>query len=426
MPKITKRFVDTLEPGPRKAFYWDDTLKGLGVCVTAASPRYPLGRRTYVVQYRVRGSGRSRRLTLGATNVLSAYQARERAFRALAEAATGNDPSPPREDDGEPEPEVPTLRSFAAHYLREHAQRAKKSWAADQDYLDRLILPALGDRLLEEIAREDVERIHQKVGACTPVQANRVLALVSVIFSKAVEWKVLSAGHENPTVHVTPFPEQKRRRFLSIEELMRLGKVLEQLEAETGKWKGPRNIADRLDSVALIRLSILTACRKSELTKLRKDEIDREWNVLRLTESKTGPKVVELPSPALAVLDRVEERSDNKGSLYVFPGRDPSKPRGEPRRLWDHARKRAGIEDVHLHDLRRTYASLAANVNVPPPVLQGLLGHTKYETTEVYVQLFDRKRATSAQRVASLAEAVLEGRPDAEVIELRQKHEDSA
>jgi integrase len=93
--------------------------------------------------------------------------------------------------------------------------------------------------------------------------------------------------------------------------------------------------------------------------------------------------------------------------------------------VWDLARKRAGIEDVHLHDLRRTYASLAANVNVPPAVLQGLLGHAKYETTEGYVQLFDRTKAASAERVASLAAALLEGRPDADVIKLRQRHEHS-
>ncbi len=241
---------------------------------------------------------------------------------------------------------------------------------------------------------------------------------MSVILSKAIRWGVLPAAHPNPAGNVAPYPEQRRRRFLSMEELMRLGEVLEQLDAETQDWRSPGNVADRLNSIAIIRLAMFTACRKSELTKLRKDEVDREWSVLRLIDSKTGPKIVELPSPALAILDRVDARGDNAGSPYVFPGRDASRPRGEPRRLWNRARERAGIADVHLHDIRRTYASIAANMNVPPAALQGLLGHTKYETTEGYVQLFDTTRRMSAERVPSHTAAVLEGRPGAEIVDL--------
>jgi integrase len=363
MPKIAKRFVDSLQAGASKTFHWDDALKGFGVCVSPESRRNPNGRKSYVVQYRIRGSRHSHRMTLGSTSLLSPHQARDRALKVLGQAAAGEDPAPRREDEPESEPEVPTLRSFAARYMREHAKRRKKkrSWVQDQYYLDRLILPALGDQPLEEIAREKVAVLHEKIGARTPYQANRVLALLSVMFSKAIEWKLLPAGHEKPTAYITPFRERKRRRFLSIEELTRLGRVLEELESETGDWKNPLNIADRLDSIALIRLSIFTGCRKSELTKLCKNEIDRERNVLRLMDSKTGPKIVELPSPAMRILDTVSARHDKTASPYVFPGRDPSKPRGEPRRLWNLTRERAEIEDIRLHDLRRAR---------PPPHLR--------------------------------------------------------
>ena len=92
----------------------------------------------------------------------------------------------------------------------------------------------------------------------------------------------------------------------------------------------------------------------------------------------------------------------------MFPSRDPSKPRGEPRRLWNEARERAKIPDVTLHDIRRTYASIATSVNVPPAVLQGLLGHTKYETTQGYVQLFDRNKAGAAENVATALAELLD------------------
>ncbi len=419
MPKITKRFLDSLTPCSTKTFYWDDSLKGFGVCVTPASRRSPAGRKSYVLQFRVRGSIRSRRTVIGPVSVLTPYEARDRALEALATAASGADPVPSQVQKVALESEIFTLRVFATRYMTEHAKRTKKvsSCALDQDYLDRLILPVLGEYPLEKIAREDVAKLHQEIGSRTPYQANRVLALLSVMFTKAAEWGLLPLNHQKPTSTVTCFREHKRRRFLSTEELGRLGSVLHELETATTDWKHSRNIADRLDSIALIRLFVFTGCRKTELTKLRWDEVDRSQRVLRLIDSKTGPKNVELPSPALQILDGVAGRHNAADSPYVFPGRNPMVPRGEARKLWDLVRKKSKFDNVCLHDLRRTYASLAANSNVPPAVLQGLLGHAKYETTQGYVQLFDRTKATSAERVANLAAALLEGKPDADVVE---------
>ena len=106
-------------------------------------------------------------------------------------------------------------------------------------------------------------------------------------------------------------------------------------------------------------------------------------------------------------------------SEWIFPGRDSSVHRSEPRRIWHLVRERAGVPDVTIHDIRRTYASLAANANTPPKALQSLLGHARYSTTEKYVQLFDETESRSARRVASLAAAALSGASDADVVPIR-------
>ena len=168
------------------------------------------------------------------------------------------------------------------------------------------------------------------------------------------------------------------------------------------EWGNQNFSRDRRDAIAIIRLIFFTGCRKMEIVSLRKSYIDREWKKLRLPDSKGGPKDIALSSHALVVLDAVEARGDNAGSEWVFPGRDGSVHRSEPRRIWQLIRERAGIPDVTIHDIRRTYASMAANSNTPPSILQGLLGHARFSTTEKYVQPFDRARDQSAERISSL------------------------
>ena len=422
MPKLTQRYVDSLEPKATRWVAWDDSLKGFGVRIQ------PSGRKSFVATYRPLATGKFTWLTLGSQTILSAVEARKRAGSALAQVAAGQDPAEPRRvaATSEPEPRTHrlTLAQFAPIYLRDHAQKEKKprSVEADRYNLDRFVLPALGNRTLEELSTVDIASLHAQIGTRTPVQANRVLALISVMFSKALEWKILPKEHENPAAQVSPYSETSRQRFLSHDELARVGDTLRELEQEADHppgWANPNFARDRRDSVAIIRLIFFTGCRKMEIVALKKSYIDREWMKLRLPDSKGGPKEVSLTSHALGVLEAVMKRGDNAQSDWVFPGRDPSEHRSEPRRIWELVRERAALPDVTIHDIRRTYASLAANANTPPKVLQDLLGHARSSTTEKYVQLFDRSRDKSAERIAGLAAAALAGTPEAEVIPMR-------
>ncbi len=415
MPRLTQRQVDTIQPDPeRRITIWDDLLKGFGVRV------HPSGRKTFVVCYRPHDTRKFRWLTLGSASVLSAAEARKRAGVALAVVASGQDPADKKPSHTTPDPRLAqcdrslTIAAFAPIYMRDHARKEKKPRSAegDQSNLDRFVIPALGDRPLEQITTLEIASLHAKLGASTPVQANRVLALISVLFSKAVDWKVLPVGHGNPASEVRPYTERARKRFLNAEELARVGAALDDLEQEANsppEWGNQSFSRDRRDAIAIIRLIFFTGCRKMEIVSLRKSYIDREFGKLRLPDSKGGPKDIALPSHALAVLDAVGARGDNAGSEWVFPGRNASVHRSEPRRFWQLIRERAGVPDVTIHDIRRTYASMAANANTPPSVLQGLLGHARFSTTEKYVQPFDRDSDLSAERISSLTARALAG-----------------
>ena len=184
-------------------------------------------------------------------------------------------------------------------------------------------------------------------------------------------------------------------RFLSREEVRRLH---EALDAASLRGHSQHQQAD------IIRLLVLTGCRKGEVTKLRWSEVDGD--TLALADSKTGPRKVCLNPQARAVLDR-QPRGPGP---YVFPSPDsPDRPRCSDLRVWSKVRREAGIEDVRLHDLRHNFASWAVMNNVPVPVVSRLLGHSSTKMTLRYVHLADRDVRAAAERVGEAVAELLDG-----------------
>ncbi|MBI4183471.1 MAG: integrase arm-type DNA-binding domain-containing protein [Proteobacteria bacterium] len=217
--KLTKRTVGAIAPGARDVLVFDTEIKGFGVKVT------PKGRRVYLLQYS-RGN-RSRRATIGRHGDITADQARIKAERLRGAVADGRDPAAERAA----ERAVPTMAEFAGRYLTEYARPQKKprSIAEDERNLEAHVKPALGARRLNEIEAADVARLHAALGD-RPVLANRVLALLSTMFSLAEQWGLRREG-SNPCRRVHKYREAKRERFLSDAELARLGEVLKAAEA---------------------------------------------------------------------------------------------------------------------------------------------------------------------------------------------------
>jgi integrase len=370
---------------------WDATLPGFGV-------RCRTGQPTYVLKLPTGRRGQSRWLTIGQhgspwidqkgqARKLNAVLARKEAFRLLGEKNRGNDPAVARARARG----LPTLKEFSARYLEDHAVVHKKPRSVADDRANlKWILPALGKIRIDQLCVADVSSFHRSRRK-TPTNANRCLALVSHMCSMAERWGLRPPG-SNPCRGVKRYPEKGRKRFLSTAEIARLGIALDALEAE--------------DPIAVqaIRLILFTGARKNEILSLKWTEVDFERGILALGDSKSGEKPIYLNAPSKAILASLPKLS---GNSYVLPGRRTGRHLTEVRTSWEEARKRAGIEDVRLHDLRHSFASVLVSGGASLPLIGGLLGHSNPQTTHRYAHLSDDPlRAASERAGETIAEAM--------------------
>ncbi len=291
---------------------------------------------------------------------------------------------------------VPTFRDFVQGPWRLACyERCKPSTRARMDSaLDTQLLPTFGHAPLTRIAAADVLAWFDCYSAKAPGGANRTLDVLRQILNHAV-----ACGHRDgsPAGGIARNPRPLRTRFLSRTEIARLH---ETLSAHRGRGSG-RQQAD------IIRLLLLTGCRKGELVELRWTEVSEA--TLRLRDGKTGPRVVYLNDQA----QRILARQSRTGSPFVFPSlKDSSMPRSPELSLWRKVRREAGIEDVRLHDLRHTFASHAVMQGVPLPVVSRLLGHSGCRMTLRYAHTGDRETGAAAERVGLAVASALGGSTD--------------
>ena len=363
MPKITKRLVEAAKPQDKDYIICDDDLAGFAVRVL------PSGRRSYIVQYRI--SNRYRRMSLGAHGVLTPEKARRMAFKVLAAVKEGEDPAGERSRARK----ACTVKELAERFDQEHISvRLKPGTATEyRRNLRRFILPALGRLKVADVTRADVAKFHHDLRHI-PYQANRNLEVISKMFSMAEMWGMRPDG-SNPRLHIKKYPEEKRERYLSQKELSDLGSVLNEAE-EMG--------VDDIYAISAIRLLIFTGCRLNEIMSLKWTEVDFANTCLRLSDSKTGARVVHLGPPALDLLKNLKRQPKNP---WVICGKIPGTNRKEIQKFWRRIRKRAGIEDVRIHDLRHSFASNAVAQGMSLPMIGKLLGHTQVQTTARYAHL---------------------------------------
>lgn len=392
--KLSKRVVDALtyERKSGAQYAWDDELAGFGVRV------YPTGRKAYVVSYR--HEGRQRFFTIGRVGPMTFHEARVRALETLAAVGRGHDPGGERMAYRE----APTMADLADRFIREHAKpRRKPSTAAAYDQLlQAYVLPRFGRRKVADITRADIAGLHAELHK-VPYQANRSLAVLSKAFNLCEVWGWRPDG-SNPCRHIQRYREDKRERFLSGEEMTRLAEAIS--EAERLQTECPA-------AIAAIRLLAVTGCRSSEIKKLRWSEVDFERRCLRLGDSKTGRRTVYLNTTALEVLAGIKKVP---GNPYVIVGARSGKHLIGLSRPWFRIRERAGLPDVRLHDLRHSFASVAAASGLSLPMIGKLLGHTQPVTTQRYAHLAADPMLKASEMVGATIDAAMRGLPKAEVV----------
>lgn len=394
MQKLTKRVVDEAlaryDRAPGESFTWDSTLPGFGLRITQA------GSASYILQFRV-GAGRQRRMVIGRAHVLTPEEARRLARKALVRVAEGGDPAEERRT-ARRRRETVTVAALAKRWQEEHAaQRLRPSSIARADgLLKNHILPVLGRVDVTELDRAHAAKLQHAMRA-NRTNANRGRAMLSALCHYAERVGLRPQG-SNPTRFVAPFREEKRRRFLSGEELSALGAALERIERANER---PCDVA----AVAAVRLLLMTAARAGEILSLRWEHVDLEHGTLRLPTSKTGQKTVTLGPVARALLEELP-----RCGPYVIAGRRPDRPLVGLHKIWRRILADAGIAGVRLHDLRRTAASAGASAGLSLEIVGQLLGHSQVATTRRYSYLFDRERRDGAERMESSVVSRLGGR----------------
>lgn len=386
--KLTKRAVDAAIAATRPIIYYDSEL--VGFCLKVL----PSGAKRWCVEYRAGAGGRrvaKTRMVLGSTTKLTPDQARSSAKELLASVTLGNNPAAARSASRE----MPNFREFCERYLAEEAQAKLKPRTVInyRIYLRKHAAPVIGSIKLDALSTEDIAKLHRRVGKTTPMTANRVVEFIGSVYRYAAVCGLVQRG-ANPASHIEAYREERRERFLSSEELGRLGEAIREAETTGIPWptngtshskhtpkKNPRTkIAPR--AAAALRLLILTGARLREILELRWEYVDIERGLLLLPDSKTGRKSIVLNAPALAVLASLPRIGS-----FVVAGETGDRPRHDLNRPWRLVGQRAGLKDTRLHDLRHTHASYGAGAGLGLPIIGKLLGHSQPSTTARYAHL---------------------------------------
>ncbi|WP_201066605.1 tyrosine-type recombinase/integrase [Thiorhodovibrio litoralis] len=354
----------------------DTELTGLG------AEKSRTGAVTYF--FRTRIAGQQRQIALGHGPELSVEQARTQCRRLLARVQAGEDIGLERARQ-----RTPAFADFVQQQYLPFAKTNKRSWQTDETLLRVHLVPAFGDQLLHQITREAIaELIAQRLDAgAAPGSANRLIILMRYLFNLAARWKVPGVT-ENPARLVPLLIENNQReRFLSAEEVRRLFAALAESES--------------LMLGFIVRMLVFTGARKNEVLQARWEEFDLARRVWRIPLPKSGKaRHVPLSDAALQVLSEVPRYAHVP---WVFANPKTERPYVHIYSAWNTARRRAGLEDVRIHDLRHSFASFLINSGRSIYEVQKLLGHTQIKTTQRYSHL---SQETLLDAVNSTAAAI--------------------
>jgi integrase len=422
--RITKRIVDSVQPRNKAFIIFDAAIKGFGVRVMTT------GAKSFILEYRPHPGGRGtpkRRMSLGRYGALTVDQARTAALNALAHIRLGADPQ--AEKSGQRA--SPTVADLIDLFTTEHVG-AKLKAGTREGYRIALekLRAAHGGIKASQLTRAQVTAMHARMRG-NPYGANRFLAITSKLYSWASDRGFLPEGRANPATKIGHYKEHARERFLTGEELARLGHTLRMAEAEglpyaidETKPKAkhaakPENRRTPIDpfAIAAIRLLILTGARLREILHARWEQVDLQREILFLPDSKTGKKPVFLNAAALSVLADLPRIARNP---HIIAGAKHGAPRFDLRKPWTAVTRAAGLDGLRVHDLRHSFASIGAGASLGLPIIGKLLGHSQAATTQRYAHLADDPMRAAAEAIGARIQAAMRRTSGAEVVPLKK------
>ena len=353
--------------GRSKCWFPDPAKDGSGIRVL------PSGKKSFVMKYRF--NGKLKYLTYGSYRgtTASICLAEKAKTELLHRIDKGEDPQASQKI------KLYTLGEYFPKYLKylERENRSPSTIGTYKDYY-KLCGPILGNSLMVEIKRPDIENLREKILTPKGVQFNGCVRLIKAMFNQAERTGGVPEGHPNPCRGVKFKKEISKIRYLNAEELGRLYDVLNRLPASS-------QIRD------LISLYLVNGFRKQELLTLKwkNVELDGDNPHVYLPKTKNGKDhQIPLVPDAIKILKEIPRSID--GNPYVFPSplkKYAGRPLSDIKVAWYKIRKEAGLEDVTIHDLRRTCGSMMVQNGVPLELIQQILNHSNPEMTRVYARL---------------------------------------
>lgn len=338
----------------------------------------PSGKKTYSIRTKgIEGTIIHRRI--GDAAILSLDQARTMAIGLLSQLAMGQDPFKPAE-------KVITVSDLVVDYMN-YIQNYKRSWKTDESLLRNHILPAFGKQLVSEVSKQDVIKfcsLHRQTHA--PGSVNRVLILLRYLFNLALRWEVYGV-RSNPTAGIPLLEENnKKDRYLSEEETLGLFSAVQASDNKLLQF--------------IIPMLILTGARKREVLDAKWEDFDHQKRLWRIPMSKSGKaRYVPISEGVVNILKHIPRATN---CPFVFANPDTHKPYVSIFCSWDTARKKAGLTEVRIHDLRHSFASFLVNNGRSLYEVQKLLGHTQIKTTQRYAHLANDTLLDAANLVSRI------------------------
>ena len=339
------------------------------------------GTGTWYFRYRD-GEKRLRLKHLGRLDRVGWQRVRKQAKAMRAALEAGDDPAAVVQKRGQ----APRFDAFVEQHYFAYVRINNRSWPSTKSQISRHLMPRFGALRLDQIHRADILAMLQTtraeglaVGTC-----NRLLIHMRTIFNAAIRWEVLPEG-SNPCRGLKPMKgEVRRERFLTATEVARLFDALD------------RSRSPQLPTVA--RMLLYTGARKREILDARWENVDFDRCILTVPRAKSG-RTRHIPL-SQAAMDIINAQPRRPGNPWIFPNPKTGRPIISMHAGWDAARRRAGLPDVRMHDLRHSFASFLVNAGHSLYEVQALLGHQSPKMTMRYAHLAPETLLRAANSVA--------------------------
>ncbi len=417
--QLTKRLIDASRPREKHYDLFDSELAGFGVRIGVG------GSKTFFVRYRAEGGGRRaprRHVTIGRFGAaLTLEQARRRAKELLAQATVGDDPAKDRNAKRK-EMRVAELIDLYAEegcFIQRGKRQGEPMKALTKKYtvarLRHHVVVLLGKKRVSELGAPEIERFfrdvekgksakNEKTGLRTRIivrggngAARKVFRDLSAVMSFAKRYGIVDANPcEKAVVRKT---DNKRTRFLKLEELRRFGAACAELEAESVNLK----------AINIARLWALTGCRRQEIAELKWDEVDFENGLLVLADTKTGQSTRPLSLAAITLLRGISRQDD---SDYVFPADIGDGFFQGMKGTWQKIVRRADLSGVTPHTLRHTVGAVATSSGEALALTGAILGHSNLRSTMIYAHVDRDPSIKAANRVSDKISSAMMGTPE--------------